>query len=206
MSRFADDCEAKQFAVELILSEAERAGIYLSELERKMLYFSETGWTIPGMAETAQKFENECDSGQYEKKINALTKRLHTRLQSDDPLTLKAWSDALRKLNEGDHYLLVLISATASSRRPPHDFLKLCMTALVIILIGILIGGGLMALLPEDSTGPLGREKSAFLIWLLAAIAASVLVLLSLIMGRQKVNDLLVTLMSKISGGPKAKH
>jgi hypothetical protein len=108
MSRFADEREAKEFAIRLIVSEADRERVPLPELERKMLYFSETGWSLPGMAEAVQRFESECDSRQYEKKIAALTKKLQTRLKSNDPNTLKAWSDALAKLSEGDHYLLVL--------------------------------------------------------------------------------------------------
>lgn len=68
MRRFADEREAKEFAIGLIVSQADRDGIPLSELERKMLYFSEDGCSIPGMTETAQRFESEYDSGQYEKK------------------------------------------------------------------------------------------------------------------------------------------
>jgi hypothetical protein len=198
MSTFADEREAKEFAVQLILSEAEREGISLSELERKMLYFSETGWTIPNMTETAQDFENACDSGQYETKIKALTKRLRRRLQLHDRQTLQLWSAALQMLSEGDHYLLVLTNPNASSRRPPHDALKLCITALVIILIG----GGVIALLPEHSAGPLAREKLAFWVWSFAALTVSLFLLLSLTVGRQRTNDLL----AKIFREPPAKH
>jgi hypothetical protein len=195
MSQFADEREAKQFAVELILSQAERDGIPLSGLERKMLYFSETGPTIQNMAETAQEFENKCDSGQYEKKIGILTDRLQKRLQSDDRETLKAWSDALRKLSEGDHYLLALTRANACSQRPTHDFLKLCIAALIIILVG---GGLLLEYSPVQSA----REEWAFFMWLLAALVASVYLLLSVVVGRQRARYLLQALMSKIFRGP----
>ena len=200
MSTFADEREAKQFAVQLILSEAEREGISLSEIERKMLYFSETGWTSPDMAETAQHFENECDSEQYETKIRALTKRLQRRLQLHDRQTLQLYSVALRMLGEGDHYLLVLTNV--STRRPPHDALKLCITALVIVLIG----GGIMALLPEHSAGLLAREKLAFWVWSVAALAVVLFFLLSLTIGRQRINDLLATFISKIFREPTTKH
>jgi hypothetical protein len=46
---------------ELVVSEAERQGVFLSQLERKILYFSETGWALADITETAQKFEDECD-------------------------------------------------------------------------------------------------------------------------------------------------
>lgn len=203
MPHFADERQAKEFAIGLIASEAEREGVPLSELERKMLYFSETGWTVPGMAEAAQKFESEYDSRQYEKKIASLIKKLQTRLKSDDPNTLKTWLDALEKLSEGDHYLLVLARLDSPPpHRLPHDFLKLCVTALLIVVVGV----GLMALLPEQAIGPFAREKSAFVMWLIAVIGLSAFLLLALLPGRERANDVLATLISKIFGDPGAKR
>jgi hypothetical protein len=202
MSRFADQRQAKEFAIGLIASEAERARVPLSELERKMLYFSETGWTLPGMAEAAQRFGSEYDSRQYEKKIATLIKKLQKRLKSEDPNALKAWSDALAKLSEGDHYLLVLARLNVESpHRPPHDFLKLCVTALLIVVVGV----ALMGLLPEQATGTFAREKSAFIIWLIAIIGLSGFLLLALLLGRQRANDILGTLIAKIFGDPGGK-
>src|SRR5690348_3589845 len=158
MPQFADERDAKEFLIRLILSEADREGTLLSEIERRMLYFSENGWTLPGMQATAHIFESKFDSEQYETKIVDLTKKLKKRLKSDDPNALKAWWDALEMLRQGDHYLLVLTQTDTTPRRPRHDFLKLCLTALLIVLVGL----GLMAFLPE-----LSREKSAFIIWLI---------------------------------------
>lgn len=119
------------------------------------------------MAEAAQRFESEYDSRQYEKKIAALINKLQKRLKSEDPNTLKAWSDALGKLSEGDHYLLLLARLNVeSSHRPPYDFLKLCVTALLIVVAGV----GLMRLLPEQATGTFAREKSAFIMSRIAII------------------------------------
>jgi hypothetical protein len=200
MPRFADQREAKEFAINLIVAEADREGVLLSQIERKMLYFSETGWTIPGMAEAAQRFESEYNSRQYEKKIALLAKKLQRRLESEDPATLEAWSDALAKLSKGDHYLLVLVRVDTKARRPPHDLLKLCVTALLIVLAGV----GLIALLPEHATG--SREKSAFLMWLIAASAASVFLLLTLLLGREKADHVVATLISKIFGDSAGKR
>jgi hypothetical protein len=196
MTRFPDEREAKEFAVSLIQSEAEREGTPLSELERRMLYFSETGWTIPGMSETAQRFESECDAGRYEKKISALTKRLQTRLRSDDPETLKALLDALQRLSQGDHYLVVLTSGNTSPERPTRDILKLSITALLIVMAGC----GLMFLLPDRAASPFDREKSGFFIWLIAAIAGVSFAWLSFIAGREKANEIVDKLVSRIFG------
>ncbi len=167
-----------------------------------MLYFSETGWTLPGMAEAAKKFESEYDSRQYDRKIATLIKNLQKRLKPEDPNALKEWSDALGKLSEGDHYLLVLARLNVESpHRPPHDCLKLCVTVLLIVVVGV----GLMGLLPEQATGAFAREKSAFIIWLIAIIGLSGFLLLALLLGRQRANDILGTLISKIFGDPGGK-
>lgn len=202
MPQFADEREAKEFVIRLVVSEAQREGVVLSELERKMLYFSENGSTIPGLVETAQRFESEYDSAQYERKMAALIKNLQKRLKLDDPKTWKAWSHALKKLSAGDHYLLVLVQADMASQRPPHDFLKLCLTALLIVLVAL----GLMALLPEHATGPFARERSAFVSWLIAVIAVSIFLLLTLVLGRERANDLIASLVSKIFGDPTTKR
>ena len=202
MHQFADEREAKEFAIGLIVSEADKEGAPLSELELKMLYHSENGWSNPGLPESAPDFESEYDSSPYEKKIATLTKRLKKRLESEDPKTLEAWSDALEKLREGDHYLLVLVQAETSPQRPPYDFFKLFLTALLIVLIPV----ALVALLPEHATEPFSREKSAFVLWLIAVTAISMFLLLRLILGRERANDLISSLVSKIFGDTSAKR
>ena len=88
-----------------------------------------------------------------------------------------------------------------SPHRPPHELLKLCVTALLIVVVGV----GLMGLLPEHSTGRFAREKSAFIIWFVAIIGLSGFLLVALLLGRQRANDILGTLMSKIFGDPGGK-
>jgi hypothetical protein len=61
-----------------------------------------------------------------------------------------------------------------------------------------------MGLLPEQATGTFAREKSAFLIWLIAIIGLSGFLLLALL-GRQRANDILGTLISKIFRDPGGK-
>jgi hypothetical protein len=152
------------------------------------------------MAEAVQRFESECDSRQYEKKIAALTKKLQTRLKSNDPNTLKAWSDALAKLSEGDHYLLFL--AGVDTIAPPHDSLRLWVTALLIVLVGV----GLIALVPEHAAGPFSREKQAFVMWLIAVSVVSAFLLLGLVLGQESANDSVAKLVSKIFGDHAAKR
>jgi hypothetical protein len=47
------------------------------------------------------------------------------------------WYEAVQKLSEGDHYLLVLLNprlvSRAAAKRPPGDLLKLWLTAFGIV-------------------------------------------------------------------------
>jgi hypothetical protein len=99
---------AKEYLAGRITEQAVREGSPLTEVERKMLYFSETGWTLPDMMKLSEEFDRGYDHDEYEEKIRALVSRLHA---AEDQLGAQAWDDAVVRLSEGDHYLLVLINA-----------------------------------------------------------------------------------------------
>jgi len=72
-----------------------------------MLYFSEDDSTLRDMPELAGKFDQEGDSAAYERNIAKLA-----RAARRDPTTDgAAWSEAIQRLEEGDHYSLVLSGA-----------------------------------------------------------------------------------------------
>ena len=127
--------QAKDYLASGIAAEAEREGKPLSEIERKMLYFSETGWTLPDMAQVSAEFDRGYDQDEYEQKIAGLIRKLTAHHHSQNQDELAAWDEAVQKLSEGDHYLLVLISAArrAGKIRPPHDRLKLWLTAFSLV-------------------------------------------------------------------------
>lgn len=77
----------------------------LADLERKMLCFSEGDWPLPDdIYDVAEQFKREYDSTAYETKIAKLAQA--ARLHATDKA---AWSEAIRLLGEGDHYLLVMV-------------------------------------------------------------------------------------------------
>jgi len=77
---------------------------------------------------------------------------------------------------------------------------------LITALAVVLIGGAFLAFFSEYSGGWLPREKAAFTIWIVAAIAAAAFLLLLLVVGRQRANDLLDILLANIFGDRTAKH
>lgn len=149
---------AKEYLIGRILAEAERDGVSLTEVEHKMLYFSETGGTLPGIATINAEFERDYDQDEYEEKIAGV---IRTLLANATPEEQGTWDDAVLKLCEGDHYLMVLIdaagpvgeaknlrnklgawlpSAKKSAKRPRGDFFRL-------IIVAILCGVALMILI-----------------------------------------------------------
>jgi hypothetical protein len=136
MAEFHSQREAKEYLIGKIVAEAEREGKPLSEIERKMLYFSETDWTLPDIRDVNAAFERACDEDQYEQKIASLARVIEAQVAGADKRETDTWYAAIEKLNEGDHYLLVLLNTAsvpaAKSARPRGDLLKLWLTALAI--------------------------------------------------------------------------
>lgn len=128
--------EAKDFLADRIVAEASREGASLSEIERKMLYFSETGWTLPDIKAISAEFDHGYDQEEYEQKIVGLVASIVADHHHQNEAEEKKWDAAVHKLSEGDHYLSVLVGpsdSTGRKNRPPHDILKLWLTAFAVI-------------------------------------------------------------------------
>lgn len=128
--------QAMDYLVNRIVDEAKLQGLPLTEIERKMLYFSETHPTLRDMQAVSAEFDRSCDEGAYEEKIAVLVRRIAARDQRQDLAAKAAWDEAVAKLSEGDYYLLALIDpklSTDGKVRPPHDILKLWITAFGIV-------------------------------------------------------------------------
>lgn len=147
-SPFQTEREAKEYLVARITAEAKQQGIELSEIERKMLYFTETGWTLPEIMDVNAEFERGYDNHDYESKIAAIIRRIEKTNADVGGDYQSLWDDAVVKLSEGDHYLLILIdlSRTDPARelsnwlpafdskqdRLPGDLLRLMVVGIVV--------------------------------------------------------------------------
>ena len=153
MHRFATDRQALDYLAGRIAAEAKRENIPLSDIERKMLYFSETGWTLPDMAKVSASFDQNYNQDEYERKIAGLIAGITADHHGHDEEEEEKWDAAVIKLSEGDHYIQVLLNVASPARtgplaahgfiptfdapttRPPHDRLKLWLTAVLVFLI-----------------------------------------------------------------------
>jgi hypothetical protein len=113
MNSFGTGREAKEYLIRRILAQADRDDILLSEVERNMLYFSETDWTLPTMMEISQEFDQNYSQDEYERKIGQLIRRIYD--QPDNNRDDNRWKEAVQRLGEEDHYLLVLIDGASST-------------------------------------------------------------------------------------------
>jgi len=120
--------EAKEFLIAQILAEADRQGAPLDDVERRMLYFTETAWMPDDTWEASEKFDLDYNQDAYEKKIANLIRDARQR----DAANEQQWAEAISALALEDHYLSVMICART---RPPYDFLKLVLTALLIVAL-----------------------------------------------------------------------
>ena len=165
-----------------IVAEAQRERVSLSEVERKMLYFSETGRTLPDIDKVNEAFERDYDHDEYEKKITNLIHNARVRARKEDKPENEAWSDAIRVLRKGDHYLLVMIDQIGSASRPPADLLKLWATGLLVVCLGVVLPAVFFTRFRIEPTG----EAVVFFGWAIVTCAAVICVLLYVFLGRQR--------------------
>jgi hypothetical protein len=155
MPSFQTERQAKEHLIGRIVAEARRERVPLSEIERKMLYFTESGWTLPGILEVNAEFERDYDNEEYEQKIAGLVHEIEKQNKAAGGDEQSRWDDAVVKLSEGDHYLLVLIglgrfplagqhskwlpSFEPAAARPRGDFLRLIVVAFAVLIIAALV-------------------------------------------------------------------
>ena len=135
MDRFRTVREAKEYLIHRILDEADGEGIPLSEIERNMLYFSETGWTLPDMMLICRKFDQTYDQGEYERKIGQIIRRIQEHIDSKHDNRI--WEEAVRRLRDEDHYLLVLIDGafSTSAKMSRWEIVRLLLAGIVVLAV-----------------------------------------------------------------------
>jgi hypothetical protein len=143
--------DAKDFLANRIVAQARSENVPLSDVERKMLYWSETDWTLPDMKTVGAEFDRDYDQNEYEQKIARLIANITADRHHHNEDEEEKWNAAVHKLSDGDHYLSVLIENALApgsgclptlakpTVRPPHDFLKLLVTAFATILIASVV-------------------------------------------------------------------
>ena len=140
--------EAKDFLVQETAKQAALERVPFSDLERRMMYFTEVEEMPEDPIKLNDAFEAEYDPDEYEKKVRELMHHAYARIKKENPETARCWSEAIRELSKGDHYILVLWGEyrtyrASAGERPPYDFLKLFGTA--AFLVALIVAAGVIA-------------------------------------------------------------
>ena len=180
MSRFANEREAKEYLVGEIAQEAARQGRPLGDIERKMLYFSESGWTLPNMAEVAETFEQQFDSKRYERKVAGLAQSAREHGGKDGAA---AWSEAVKRLEPGDHYLLVMVGPAGKRRSGEMTWRTTVAVILVIVGLGVIRPLVLERFLGHSPT----KDDTVFFTWVALVVLTGIYVALCFVVGRDRV-------------------
>jgi hypothetical protein len=214
MDRFSSDREALDFIASRISDEAQREGMALSEVERKMLYFSETAWTLPDIMDVSDEFDRNYDQNAYERKISQLIKKAISRARKQQPDECDAWHDAIRRLSGDDRYLLVMAeqAGLGVTFRPPRlprprgDFLRLWITALVVVVLLVGFVWFVNLIFPNRNPPPFGRGRNdnvGFAVWIAMVCIAVLGTIIRFLIGARKFDDIMARALEWIFGVSK---
>jgi hypothetical protein len=107
---------AKQFVVAKVVEQAEREQVALSAAERHMLSWSESDPDFVPDVTLAEAQESEIPAAEFETKVAGLIRRACDRDIAADRDARSVYRAARSKLNEGDHYILVMMDQALRSR------------------------------------------------------------------------------------------
>ena len=118
--------EAKDILVEFTAEQAALDGVPFTDVEKRMLYFTESDpLSCSNPIELNAEFETQCETEPYEAKVSRLVHRAYTRLKKEAPEKARIWNEAVRELEKGDHYFLVMWDMNPPSESGLGDSLKL---------------------------------------------------------------------------------
>ena len=192
MKAFHTGREAKEFLTSKIVAEAQHENAPLSEIERKMLYFTESGWTLPDITKVSEDFDREYDQDKYEQKIAKLITKTDKRIRKGSRDDYDRWWAAIRFLQREDHYITVMIRL--AGLRPRGDQLRLFVTGVgIVTFIFAWTFIGIRYNIPVPSRGNLG-----IFVWAVLAGLFVAYMLLRLIVGRTRADDLTSKVLGKL--------
>jgi anti-sigma28 factor (negative regulator of flagellin synthesis) len=106
---FTSQGQAKRFFVDKIVKQAVTDGAPLSDAERQMLSFSESDPEFVVSPALVEKLQAQISDGDYETKVAGLLERSWRRDVESDSAAPDVYREAFTVLNQGDHYLLIMI-------------------------------------------------------------------------------------------------
>lgn len=131
--------EAKDFLVRETAEQAELEGVPLSELEKRMMYFTEGPSAPEDPSQLNEKFEAEYATEQFEAKVTGFMRHARQRLEKEEAGKAAHWDRAIRCLEKGDHYILVLCGSAGKSSSSPVSLRLISWLVLAAVPLGMVI-------------------------------------------------------------------
>jgi hypothetical protein len=107
---------AKGFLVAKVIEQAEREQVALSAAERHMLSWSESDPDFVPDPTLADAQADEIPDAEFETKVAGLIRRAYGRDIAADGNARSLYRAVRSKLNEGDHYILVMMDQAIGSK------------------------------------------------------------------------------------------
>lgn len=107
--------EAKQFFAGKAVERAQLEGSPLSNAEQRMLWWSESDPAFSADSALGEQLASEISDEQYEAKIAGLLKRSFAADVAAGIDARSIWQQARSVLNQGDHYILVMVDRAIGS-------------------------------------------------------------------------------------------
>ena len=108
--------ELKQFLVRQVIQQADAEGVSLSEGERRMLSWSESDPDSVVDTRIAEQLGLPTSDEEYEEKISGLLARRYAADVTSNPHAAAQWKQAIECLEEGDHYILIMVERALGRR------------------------------------------------------------------------------------------
>jgi hypothetical protein len=112
---FKTQSDAKRFIVDKVIEQASIDGVNLSDAERYNLSWSSNPDFKPDY-ELAAALEDEISSDKYESKVAGLIRNAFERDMAKDPDVKSLYKESYDKMNEGDHYILIMMKSAIGSK------------------------------------------------------------------------------------------
>ncbi len=113
---FTSQKASKKFFIDKIIEQAKHDNIVLSDAEQYMLGWSETEKGFVLDQRLIDQFNQEMVNENFEQKIESLLKSAYKTDIEKDPTRKSIYRDAYTVLNEGDHYIRVMIKAAIGAK------------------------------------------------------------------------------------------
>jgi hypothetical protein len=111
--------EARRFFIDRIIQQADTEQVKLSEDERQMLLWSESAPDSVADPELVKRLAAEISDADYESKIALLVQRGFAADVAVDQQAKERWRQAWSVLNQGDHYILIMINEAIGKHVKP---------------------------------------------------------------------------------------